>query len=78
MTMAVLMHLDRQAEWVLPHIARITPRVLLVEQEEGEENSTIFPRRYQPIFEECGFRLIHREQPEVLPGMACLVMERDG
>lgn len=55
-TMAVLMHLPPESEWVFEHLARVARRGLVVIEEEETHGHLRWPRKYQAIFERLGLR----------------------
>ena len=58
-TMAVLMHIHPDSNWIFKEIARITKKyILTVENEEATNVWRIFPRNYKIIFENLGFKQI--------------------
>lgn len=57
-TMAVLEHIHTDSEFVFPHMARITKRVLVTIEDEKGLSWRHFPRNYKKVFENLGMRQI--------------------
>ena len=60
-TMAVLMHIHPESEWVFAEMVRITKKhLILIEYEESVEsqNWRVFQRNYANVFEPLGMRQI--------------------
>ena len=49
-SMAVLMHLPWESNWVFPEIARITNKVLITIEEENQKSALQFNRNYGEVF----------------------------
>ena len=60
--MAVFEHIHTESDWVFPHIARITRRLLITLENEEDASWKHYPRNYRAVFEPLGFRQI--AQPE--------------
>jgi SAM-dependent methyltransferase len=57
-TMAVLMHLHPESEWVFAEIVRITKKHLILIEHEESQNWRVFRRNYVNVFEPLGMRQI--------------------
>jgi SAM-dependent methyltransferase len=63
-TMATLLHIHPESEWIFPHIARITRRYLLLVENEASAAVNVnkeqfhFPRDYKAIFEKLGLKQV--------------------
>ena len=67
-TMATLVHLPFESEWVFAEIARkVRHRMFIVEFEGEHPHPRMFPRRYRPIFEAAGLEQVAAIHP--FPGM---------
>ncbi|MBB3976423.1 2-polyprenyl-3-methyl-5-hydroxy-6-metoxy-1,4-benzoquinol methylase [Rhizobium azooxidifex] len=67
-TMATMVHLPRESEWVFPKIAgRVKSRLITVEFEHPIDSDRHFPRNYERIFEANGLRLVDMMHP--FPGL---------
>lgn len=55
-TIAVLMHIHPDSEWIFEQIARITKNWLITFEDESGEATKNFPRNYKKIFEEFGLK----------------------
>lgn len=53
-TMAVLLHIHPDSEWVFPHMLRVAKRFLIVIENEDQSSYKIFPRDYGAIFRGLG------------------------
>lgn len=57
-TMAVLEHIHKDSEWILPEIARITKKYLITIEDERSLSWRHFPREYKKIFEHFGMKQV--------------------
>jgi len=59
-SMAVLMHMHRDSEWVFNEIVRVTKRYLITieEEEEGGKGRKHLPRNFKKIFEDLGMKQV--------------------
>lgn len=55
-TMAVLMHIHKNSEWIFSEIVRITKKYLVIIEDEKGVARKNFPRNYKKIFESFGMR----------------------
>lgn len=55
-TMAVLEHIHTDSEFIFPHIARITKKILITIEDEKGLSWRHFPRNYKKIFEGLGLK----------------------
>ncbi len=53
-TMAVLLHIHPDSEWVFPHMLRVAKRYLVVIENEDQSSYKIFPRDYGKVFRGLG------------------------
>lgn len=66
-TMAVLLHIHPDSEWVFDDMLRVTDKHLIVIENENQSSYKIFPRNYREIFESRGAVQIYEEPVEALP-----------
>jgi len=57
-TMAVLLHIHNDSEWIFPEIARITNSLLVTIEAEWREGWKRFPRNYKNVFEPLGMKQV--------------------
>ena len=57
-SMAVLMHVHNDSDWVFEHIARISKKKLIIIEHEKIKSKKVFLRNYKNIFEKFGLREI--------------------
>lgn len=62
-TMAVLVHIHPESDWIFPEIASRAKHTLIIIEQETSASWRHFGRRYRPIFEKCGFTQVERKQP---------------
>ena len=67
-TMAVLEHIHRDSEWVFAEIARISDKLIIIE-DERDASEHHFPRNYKQIFEGLGMRELHHERCTGVDGL---------
>jgi SAM-dependent methyltransferase len=60
-TMAVLVHIHPDSEWIFAELARIAGRGIVLVEDEQVSSLWHFPRNYRNIFEALGFEQIHSE-----------------
>jgi len=77
-TMAVLMHLHPDSEWVLRELTRISRKWLLLIERSSIISPRCFARNYQEIFQQLGCRLRHTEIVPCLPEYNLYVLEVNG
>jgi len=73
-SMAVLMHIHKESEWIFEHIARITKKHLVVMEHEKGAAKKNFPRNYKTVFEKTGLKQI--ESFELDKGYTCRIFSR--
>lgn len=66
-TMAVLVHIHPDSEWVFAEIAKRTKKYLIIVEDEHNISSRHFRRDYRPIFENLEFSQIEEIRP--FPGL---------
>ncbi len=59
-TMAVLLHIHTESEWIFPQMARITNDLLITIEAEWGEAWKRFPRNYKNIFEPLGMKQVEK------------------
>lgn len=57
-TMAVLMHIHTESEWIFDEMARITNKYLVTIEDESGVATKNFPRNYKEVFEKRGMKEI--------------------
>jgi len=57
-SMAVLMHVHNDSDWVFEHIARISKKKLIIIEHEKIKSKKVFLRNYKNIFEKFGLKEI--------------------
>ena len=57
-TMAVLMHILPESEWIFAEMVRITKKHLILIEHEMSQNWRVFRRNYANVFEPLGMRQI--------------------
>jgi SAM-dependent methyltransferase len=67
-TMAVLEHIHRDSEWVFAEIARVSSKLIIIE-DELDSSERHFPRNYRRIFEGLGMRELHHERCRGVAGL---------
>lgn len=60
-TMAVLVHIHPDSEWIFAELARIATRGIVLVEDEQVSSLWHFPRNYRSIFEALDFMQIHEE-----------------
>ncbi len=75
-SMAVLLHIHPDSDWVFEHIARVTKSVLVTIEDESTSNTRIFPRKYKEIFEALGLRQVAETTPPMLPNYTARVFTK--
>ncbi|KQZ28525.1 hypothetical protein ASD50_19585 [Mesorhizobium sp. Root552] len=65
-TMAVLEHVHPDSNWIFAEMARVSPKIITVE-DEVTESPRHFKRDYRTIFQDLGYKQI--ELIEAVPGM---------
>lgn len=65
-TMAVLMHISYESDWIFEHIARVTKDILIIIENENVFAKKNFIRNYKLIFEKFGMIQIEYFVPEEL------------
>lgn len=58
-SMAVLMHIPHESNFIYPHIARMAKNTIVTLEHEGAEMEFIYARDYKRIFESLGFTNTH-------------------
>lgn len=66
-TMAVLIHIPVESEWLFEAMAERARRLVVFEHETPHPHPRLFPRAYRPIFEGLGLRQVEEIHP--VPGM---------
>lgn len=74
-SMAVLMHIHRDSEWIFEHIVRITKRYLIIMEHEKGVARKNFPRNYKTIFEKLGLKQI--DSFNLDKGYTCRIFSRE-
>jgi len=65
-TMAVLMHINPESHFIFKEIDRITKDyIITIEKEHSYDPPSIFPRDYQKIFTDLGWKQVFTEKPQV-------------
>jgi len=67
-TMAVLMHIHPDNEWVFAELVRITKKTLIVIENQIQDNFRDFPRDYKKIFESLGMKQVFEEDGAPMMG----------
>ena len=65
-TMAVLMHIHPDSDWVFSEMKRIARQRVVVIEAEGLKNYRVFDRNYQSVFEAAGAKQMFNEVTPVL------------
>ena len=60
-TMAVLEHIHTESEWIFKELARMTKKFLIIMEAETVNHPRFFPRNYQEIFENFGFKQVDEQ-----------------
>ena len=68
-TMAVLMHIHPQSDWVLEHLARATRSIIITIEDEVFTGGRVFARNYRRIFEGFGFHQVYETNCAHVPGL---------
>ena len=75
-SMAVLLHIHPDSEWILEHMVRVTRSILVVIESEDQSNYKIFPRDYSSIFKSLGVtELFSEPSPGTLTGYTTRVFQ---
>jgi SAM-dependent methyltransferase len=68
-TMAVMVHIHSDSDWVFPHIARITGKYLVVVEAEQQLSSRHYARDYEKLFKQLGLKLVSSRPASHLKNM---------
>ena len=78
-TMAVMIHLPYESDWVFKEIAKKARRILITIEDEENVTWKHFPRNYNDIFSKFGWREVFFEEldgPDALKGYKTRVFKR--
>jgi SAM-dependent methyltransferase len=73
-SMAVLMHIHNDSDWIFQHIARITKKNLIIMENENIKARKNFPRNYKNIFEKFGLK--EKKSFNLEDGYICRIFSR--
>lgn len=76
-TMAVLMHIPYESEWIMEHIARITKKHIIITEIEKESPLARFYTRNYILFEKFGFKQIMEEREIIIERYITRVFKRE-
>lgn len=69
LSMAFLMHIPPESEFIMDELARVTKKVLVTSEDEVKSGSRWFRRSYKPIFESLGFTETYSIRGDHFPGL---------
>ena len=75
-SMAVLLHIHPDSDWILEHIARVAKSFVVTIEDEATSNPRIFPRKYKDIFEGLGLEQVAESTPSMLPKYTARVFRK--
>ena len=73
-SMAVLMHIHNDSDWIFQHIARITKKNLIIMENENIKARKNFPRNYKNTFEKFGLK--EKKSFNLEDGYICRIFSR--
>lgn len=74
-SMAVLMHVHKDSNWIFQHIARISKKNLIIMENENVKARKNFPRNYKTIFEKFGLK--EKKSFNLDDGYTCRIFSRE-